>query len=301
MPDNWLPDLDSLRCFLALAERSNFRAAATEVGLSPAAFSDRIRRLEDSLGVELFARTTRTVDITAAGLRLLPRAERLIREARELRQAVRSGDDELPWSLTLGTRFELGLSFIVPALAELRAAAPQRTIHVQFADGPELLDAVLGRRLDCFIASIRLTHADLAYALLHEEHYVFVATPELLADRPLRSAADSLDHVLLDTLPDLPLFRYFLDAAPAKDTWRFAAREYLGSIAAVRHRVLDGAGVAVLPRYFVAADLERGAMVCPLPKIRLASDWFRMVWRADHPRDGQLQQLAGEFRARPLR
>jgi LysR family transcriptional regulator, glycine cleavage system transcriptional activator len=299
--DGWLPDLDSLRCFLALAERSNFRAAAAEVGLSPAAFSERIRRLEHELGVELFSRTTRTVDITGAGLRLLPRAERLIGAARELRQAVSPGADEPPYALTLGTRFELGLSFIVPALAELRLARPERTIHVQFADGPELLDAVLSKRLDCFIASIRLTHADLAYALLHEEQYVFVAAPALLTRHPLATAEHARDHTLIDTLPDLPLFRYFLDAAPATDSWRFARREYMGSIAAVRHRVLDGAGVAVLPRYFVAEELESGAMVCPQPSIGLASDWFRVVWRADHPRDAQLRALAAEFRARPLR
>jgi DNA-binding transcriptional LysR family regulator len=299
--DNWLPDLDSLASFVALAERANFRAAAEEVALSPAAFSERIRRLEEDLGVELFTRTTRTVAITPAGLRLLPRAKRLLTEAKQLRRAARAAEDDLPYALTVGTRFELGLSFLVPALADLRAAVPPRTIHLQFGDGPQLLEAVLERRLDAFVASIRLTQADLAYALLHEEHYVLVASPTLLASRPLSAPADAVEHVLLDTLPDLPLFRYFLDAAPAKDTWRFGAREYLGTIAAVRHRDLDGAGVAVLPHYFVADALEDGRMIQPLSDIRLATDWFRLVWRADHPRDEQLRALAEQLRQRPLR
>ncbi len=301
MQDSWVPNLDSLACFVALAERANFRAAAEEVALSPAAFSERIRRLEDDLGVELFARTTRTVSITPAGLRLMPRAKHLLAEARQIRRAARAADDDLPYALTLGTRFELGMSFLVPALADLRASSPARTLHLHFGDGPALLDAVLERRLDALVASIRLTQADLAYALLHEEHYVLVASPKLLAERPLKTPADAVAHVLLDTLPDLPLFRYFLDAAPAKDTWRFGAREYLGTIAAVRHRVLDGAGVAVLPRYFVADELANGTIATPLPKIRLASDWFRLVWRADHPRDEQLRALADQLRSRPLR
>ena len=299
-PNNWLPNLDSLRCFLVLAERSNFRSAAAEVGLSSAAFSERIRRLEHELGAALFVRTTRKVDITPAGLRLQPHAEALIAEARDLREVVASEVRDLPYALTVGTRFELGMSWIVPALADLRERAPHRTLHVQFADGPDLIEAVLERRLDCFVASIRLTAADLAYGLLHEERYVLVAAPALLRRHALAVPADALAHVLIDTLPDLPLFRYFLDAAPADETWRFGAREYMGTIAAVRHRVLDGAGVAVLPEYFVREQLEAGTLALPRPDVDLGSDWFRMVWRSDHPRDAQLRELATEFRARPL-
>lgn len=52
-------DLESLRCFAAAAATLNFRAAARRVALSPGAFSDRLRRLEEELGVPLFVRTTR--------------------------------------------------------------------------------------------------------------------------------------------------------------------------------------------------------------------------------------------------
>ncbi|MEZ4382450.1 MAG: LysR family transcriptional regulator [Nannocystaceae bacterium] len=301
MPNNWLPSLDSLRCFVALVDRKNFRAAADDVGLSAAAFSDRIRRLEQDFGRPLFVRTTRRVDITPAGLRLAPEAVALLERARALRDLAADDRHEPPYELTLGTRFELGLSWIVPSLAALREAAPHRVIHIQVGDGPELIEAALDRRLDCFIASIRLTAADLSYALLHEERYVLVATPALLDARPLAAPEDAHAHTLIDTLPDLPLFRYFLDAAPAEETWRFGAREYMGTIAAVRHRVLDGAGIAVLPAYFVRADLDAGRMVEPLPDLELARDWFRLVWRKDHPRDAQIRQLAEAFRARPLR
>ncbi|EDM77518.1 transcriptional regulator, LysR family protein [Plesiocystis pacifica SIR-1] len=300
MRDTWLPNLDSLRCFVALAEHHSFRAAARSVGLSSAAFSERIRRLEDELGAELFRRTTRKVEITAAGLRLRPRAEALLRDARGLREHIHDLDAQPPFELTLGTRFELGMSWIVPALAELRDEQPRRTLHIHFADGPELIAATLGRSIDCFIASIRLTQADLSYALLHEERYVLVGSAERLDAQPLRKPEDAPGHTLLDTLPDLPLFRYFVDAAPARQTWTFGAHEYLGTIAAVRHRVLDGAGVAVLPRYFVQADLDAGAMVQAMAKVRLASDWFRLVWRSDHPRREALLELAEAFRARPL-
>lgn len=69
-----LPSLDSLRCFAAAARLLNFRAAARTVALTPAALGQRIQKLEEELGAQLFRRTTRSVALTEAGLALLPAA-----------------------------------------------------------------------------------------------------------------------------------------------------------------------------------------------------------------------------------
>src|SRR5688572_6226174 len=112
-----LPDLDSLRCFEAAAVTLNFRRAARAVALSPAAFSDRIRQLEDQVGEPLFQRNTRQVSLTVAGEKLLPQARRVIGEAQ--RCLERGDDSESPFELTIGTRFELGLSWLTGALGAL--------------------------------------------------------------------------------------------------------------------------------------------------------------------------------------
>ena len=104
-----LPDLTSLRCFEAAARHDSFRSAAAEVALSPAAFSDRIARLEDELGERLFERSTRSLALNTAGLRLLPHARALLHDAARLGDVVRSAALP-PFTMTLGTRFELGLS-----------------------------------------------------------------------------------------------------------------------------------------------------------------------------------------------
>ncbi len=121
-----------------------------------------------------------------------------------------------------------------------------------------------------------------------------------LRRRPLRAATDATGHTLLDTRPDLPLFRYFRDARPADEEWRFAAVELLGTIAAVRHRLLEGAGVAVLPRYFVSDLLESRRLTALLPDTPLPQDWFRLVWRNGHPHGPHLRALGTELAARPL-
>src|SRR5882762_2806257 len=94
-------DFDSLRCFDAAATTLNFRAGAGRVHLSPAAFSDRIHRLEDDLGAMLFVRTTRQVELSDAGRRLLPLAREVLASAARL-QAVGQGPvDRTPYQLSI--------------------------------------------------------------------------------------------------------------------------------------------------------------------------------------------------------
>lgn len=292
-------DTDSLRCFLAAATQPSFRRAARAVHLSPAAFSERIARLESDLNARLFERSTRHVAITPAGQRLLPVARRLLGDIEDLPALVRGDGRPPPITLTLGTRYELGLSWLLPTLIEVER--PERTLHLRFSDSHALLEALLAGTLDAIVTSFRLTAPGLAYATLHAEHYVFVGAPALLCERPLTGPADSARHTLVDAHGDLPLFRYLLDAHEGPEAWSFAATRRVGTIAAIRQLVLAGLGVAVLPRYFVQPDLDAGRLSLLLPEVEPVQDWFRLVWRRDDPREEALQELAAELRDVPLR
>src|SRR5439155_249098 len=115
------PYLESLRCFEAAAALLNFRVAANTVALSPAAFGERIKRLEDQLEAPLFVRTTRRVALTPAGQRLVPHVRRLLADAERCAEIVHEHAAPSPYALAIGTRFELGLSWLTPALKPLRA------------------------------------------------------------------------------------------------------------------------------------------------------------------------------------
>ncbi len=286
-------DLDSLRCFLAVAQLLHFRTAAARVGRSPAAVSERIKRLEDDLGVVLFERTTRRVRLTDAGARLRAHAQALL-DAAAASGAVARGDGRpLPHALTIGTRFELGLSWLVPALGPLAAAAPARTLHLFMGDSEDLLDRLERGAVDACVLSAGPRRPELRQVALHPEDYVLVSRAPV-ALRPAALAGETL----LDVTPDLPLFGYLRGEARE---WRFGRHLYLGGIGAIRAVLLAQGGVAVLPRYFVQADLDAGRLVALLPPEALGSDHFRLLWRADHPRDAALQQLAVELAALPLR
>lgn len=292
-----LPELDLLRTFVAAATTLNFREAARRVGCSPAALSSRVAGLEDQLQAQLFERSTRHVALTPAGERLLPVALQYLESARACREAVRS--ERTAYALRVGTRFELGLSWLVPSLDALKRQRPERTIHLVFGDSPDLLARLREGALDAVVTSYRLPAADLVGVPLHDETYAFVGAPELLPKGGVRGPLDVVGLRLIDVSADLPLFRYLLDAR-GEPSWPFREVEQHSAIAAIRMRVLAGAGLAVLPRYFVEADLAEDRLVELLPDTPMVSDQFRLVWRTGHPAGAALLGLARELAELPL-
>jgi DNA-binding transcriptional LysR family regulator len=294
-----LPDLESLRCFVQAVTFASFRTASRKVSLSPAAFGARIRRLEEQLGARLFVRTTRRVALTPEGAQLLPKARRCLDEAERCARAFESAET-VPYDLRIGTRFEVGMSWIIPALGPLERSKPERRLHVYFGDTAWLLQVLQRDEVHCMVTSARLSIPNLVFARLQEEEYVLVGERTLVAEMPLLAPKDARRHVLLDLHADLPLFRYFLDARSPKEEWVFDRIQYLGGIAAVRARVLEGAGLAVLPLFFVRKDLASRKLVRLMPGTKLPRDWLRMVWRQGQPHETRLRELASELSERPL-
>jgi LysR family transcriptional regulator, glycine cleavage system transcriptional activator len=290
-------DLDSLRCFDAVATTLRFRSAAARVHLSPGAFSDRIGRLEAVLGTRILERTTRRVALTDAGERLLPVARRILRLVDHMPGTAREDAAPPSYELIVGTRYEVGLSWLCAALDGLARKHPERTIHLYNGTGDDLAAKLDRGELDAAVTSVPLGSPRFDYAMLHPTEYVLAA-----ADRRLRGPEDAQRLTLVDVGPDLPLFRNFLDAVPDSEPWRFARVEYMGGIANVRHRLLGGDGrVAVLPAFFVKDDLAKRRLARLMPRVTLATDSLRMVWRSNHARQSELLALASDLRCVPLR
>jgi DNA-binding transcriptional LysR family regulator len=290
-------DLDSLRCFDAVATTLRFRSAAARVHLSPAAFSDRIGRLERVLGARILQRTTRKVALTDAGERLLPVARRVLGLIDHMPGTAVEDGASLPYQLVVGTRYEVGLSWLCSTLDALERKRPERTVHLYNGSAEDLLAKIDQGEIDAAVTSTRLGSPRFAYAALHTEDYLLVGL-----ERRLRGPEDARRLTLVDIGPDLPLFRYFLDALPDAEPWPFARVEYMGGIANVRQRLLTGDGrVGVLPTFFIKGDLAHRRLRRLMPRVTLRSDSLRLVWRPNHPRQAELLALAQDLREFPLR
>lgn len=290
-----LPEIDDLRCFLAAAETLNFRRAAGVVGLTPAAFGHRIRKLEDRLGHELFARTTRSVELTAAGHRLVPVARDALAG---VEACVRTLESETNVRFTLGTRFELGVSWIVPALTALSRERPDLRVSLYFGSGPDIIERLANGDVDAIVTSAPVARTTWRAEVLHDERYVFVGAPELLAEAPLRRPDDACRHTLLDVDAELPLTRYLTSVVGHLD---FADVRLCGAGMAMRSFALAGMGVAVLPLYMVEADIEAGSLQTIWSERGMLSDSFRLIFPDNSPIARTMRWFAEFLRGRELK
>lgn len=145
-------DTDLLRAFIAVAECEGFSAAARILNRTQSAVSLQIRRLEDRMGEALFARNSRSVELTPAGGRLLPYARRIISLQDEAGRAI--GDDRRGELIRLGVSEEHASAHLPRLLPDFAETHPGVRLEVvcditsalvqYFQEG--LLDVVLGVR-----------------------------------------------------------------------------------------------------------------------------------------------------------
>jgi LysR family transcriptional regulator, glycine cleavage system transcriptional activator len=284
-----LPDPDALTRFLEVAAHEPDASAARDPLLLSLAAHLRTRLFEQERG--------RTV-LTPAGMALRPAARAALEALSACGPTARG--ETAPAELVLGTRHELGLSWLVPQLARLTERFPGVTFHLYFGSGSDLENRLRTSEIDCAISSRPVQDALLAGTEIHREEYVFVAAPNLVRSRPLSSAADLPNHILLDAAKQLPLFSYLREVLPELDPKRFRGIRHLGTIDAVRLLAKAGAGVAVLPTYLVQQDINARELVVLLPHVRPRHDHFRLVYRASDPRRAFLVRLAEALAVTPL-
>ncbi|SLN11458.1 transcriptional regulator GcvA [Oceanibacterium hippocampi] len=254
---NRLPSLNGLRTFECVARHMSFTAAARELNVTQTAVSHQIRRLEAELGLRLFDRGGRSLQLTAEGNLYLP----AVRAAFDgLRHATaRLGQDMRPNTLTVSTLTSLAAKWLVPKLGGFQAIAPD--IDVRVTTSLALVD--FGR--DEVDVAIRYGHGDwpgLRADLLMNDEVLPVCSPALLAGPiPLDRPADLERHTLIhtSTAPDdwqLWLTAVGLDFPPSH---RITTDLALSAIQAA----IDGVGVAIARRRFVEDDLVAGRLVEP--------------------------------------
>jgi len=142
------PDLRSLRYFVAVAEERHFGRAAARLAMTQPPLSQAIRALEETLGVELFARTKRSVELTPVGLDLLPEVRRLLASAEALRP--------LAQSLARGEAGGLSLSFVStadygllpPLLRDFGVRHPHVRLQLAEATSDVQLEELVAGRID---------------------------------------------------------------------------------------------------------------------------------------------------------
>jgi len=129
-------DIELLRTFLEVSRTRHFGQAAEAMFLTQAAVSARIKSLESMLGVSLFIRNKRDIQLTPEGNRLISRADRLISEWRKIRQEISAGGATL--QLSVGGSLRLWDVVLQHWLIRVRSSMPELALIVE-SHTPDLL------------------------------------------------------------------------------------------------------------------------------------------------------------------
>ncbi len=163
------PDLRQLRYFVAVAETLNFRKAAEDLHVAQPALSKAIRQLEQELGIQLFERTTRSVDLTTVGELFLARARQALTSAEDAFAVGRDAAVGVAGQLRVGASPIARLAVTPLLQAAWTQARPGIAVHVvETATGP-LLRAVGSGELDMAIAWCPPHEPGLRYERLRDE------------------------------------------------------------------------------------------------------------------------------------
>jgi LysR family glycine cleavage system transcriptional activator len=258
-----LPSLNGLRAFEAAARHMSFTRAADELAVTQTAISHQIRRLEEQLGLTLFIRRNRTLELTREALDYLPAIRSAFADLHRATARLRRADQE--GRLTVSTTASLATKWLVSRVAAFQDAYPG--IEVRISTSTHLVDF---QREDVDIA-VRYGHGNwpgLRAHWLMAEHIFPVCGPSLLQDaRPLRAPEDLAHHTLLHTTVSREDWQLWLTAAglpPDIATRRGMTFDH--GFMAIQAAV-EGLGVALGRFHLVEADIAAGRLVAPFDMV----------------------------------
>jgi DNA-binding transcriptional LysR family regulator len=246
-------DVTDLKVVDAVARHGSMNKAASELNTVQSNVSARIRSLEDELGVALFQRSARGVQVTAAGRRILPFAARLSRLLSDASCAAR--DDGQPKGLfEIGT-LETTLALRLPRLiAKYAKAYPDVRPVIRTGTTCSLIQGVIDSKLEGAFVVGPVNHPELQSEQAFREELVLVTS----------CAIHSLDAVAsVDNLKTVVFrigcsYRQRLDSLLANLGILAPEPLEFGSIEAIIACVSAGVGVTLLPRGVVASALREG-------------------------------------------
>lgn len=266
-----LPDFSArqLEAVLALAEYGSFIAAATHLSISQPALTRTIQRVETALGVRLFERNTRRVQITAAGREFAAVIERMLNDLGITVQSVREVAQERRGLVVLSSVMSVASGVLPRIIAAYRADRPGVEVHIREGVQGAVLEDVRSGVADLGIGYVdELPDFAVGTTLGRETFCVVMPTRHKLAGRRSVSLTDLRDLALVG-LPTEARTRRTIDAAAATAGVPLRPIVVVSQFATLMALVGAGVGIAIVPRGAAGGPLGRGLRAVPLGEPRL--------------------------------
>jgi DNA-binding transcriptional LysR family regulator len=253
--------LDDLQVFVTTAKLGSFSAAARSLDTSPAFTSAAIQRLEGSLGVRLFVRSTRRLRVSDDGERYLPHAEAALTAITSGEVALNEGRMDISGPIRLSIPSDLGRNVLLPWFNEFQGEHPNIQLQLRISD----------QVADFFTDQIDVS---IRYGLLADSSLIALPLAPLNTRTVCASPSYVAKHGTPATLEDLAHHNClrFVMSEQTYERWTFHTAAGIKTVAVTGDRISDdadvvrrwgvaGAGILYKSRIDVAADLKSGNLV----------------------------------------
>ncbi|HHL3492882.1 TPA: LysR family transcriptional regulator [Legionella pneumophila] len=254
---------DRITYFIAVVEEHGFAAAARKFGVSTAAVSRQIARLEVELKAELLVRTTRKLSVTDIGARYYQQCKKALLELNEADVAIANSQNEAVGILNVTSSRYFAMRFLLPYLPEFMDFNPKLQIKIELAErfpdlAQESVDVLFGVSME--------GPAELVRKRVSTTRYVLCASPDYLAKNGIPKIPS-----------DLVKHRYITHSMRNPDNLvTFKGNEqiyvepvlWLNDSRALCECAMLGMGIIKLHEYIVAEALQDGRLIEILPEFQ---------------------------------
>jgi len=296
MPPEWQPELRTLRYFVCVAEEKSLTKAANRLHIAQPALSRQIRGLETELGLALFVRTPRGVELTEAGDTLLRRAYVILNQIRQTHHDVTSHATNPRGVVTIGMPPTPGEFIGPPLLARIKAHYPEIELHFFEGFSGELERKLHNNEIGVAVMHDPVPRDDIKVTELLVEHLWVIGRTGTL-EKESYSFAEATALPLI--LPSRPNFlRILIDEHAHACGYPLNVVQRADGVWHLKALVRFGHGFTILTYGAILSEIQHGTLeAAPIHTPRI--DWTLCVaMRADQ---GRKQAFNGRCRGSSVR
>ncbi len=259
--------LRAIEVFIEVAQGLSFSKAAQSLGMARGNVTKHVAWLEQTMGVQLLTRTTKSVSLTESGLSLLENGRELLDRVEGMDAAVRLTVKEPKGMLRVGAPPSFGAFHLVPIIMAFSRAHPDIQVVLYLDDGRSDLVAE-GLDMSVRIATALKDTSQVASRLAVVPQ-VLVASPAYLAQRGHPAdISDLAEHDCMVHALKSPTNIWTFTGATGKASVRVRGTIRANYGEPLRHAALLGQGISMHPTYMVKQDLMAGRLETVLPKFK---------------------------------
>ncbi len=259
--------LSRIELFLEVVRQSSFTAAAKCLNLSAPAVSKQVQALENELGVKLLNRTTRQVTLTEEGAIYAQRAGRALEDLHEAERQILELKESPVGKLKINVPLSFGIAYLKKPIAEYALRYPDVVVDVDFDD--RRVD-MIAEGYDAVVRIGSLEDSSLVARKLADCPILLCASPEYLQQHDqLHTPDDLANHRgIVYTKHDNRALWQFSDGNEAVRKVNLNRDFAANNAEAMVEACIQGLGIALLPVFSVATQLQSGRLVHILKQYR---------------------------------